>query len=414
MHPTSPAQAWAWLLATGHGTVMPVLALVTAFLAWHRVRKTSLARLLRSVSIPLVLIWEAQGLYGVALRVGAARDLAWVLAGVTSALILTFAAFADEHYRKHGSLGPNGRLMWYVAVPMGLVVALNASSPAGVALRLILPVLSVLAYTAAYLPDEPGGRRSGRDRSGSWRWTPRRIAVAAGLIDPTDADLLTVHAERRVRQLTRHANGVHRGTRLFRRWHGWRLDRLMLLATDAMVTEAGRRVNRVHHGRALTAPKAGHDPYGLAPHLESAPGADRVPVPEGAPVSLSLPAPEPHPANTPGLNGCAPGNAPEVHPESAPGEHPESAPGLSGRAHPERTRSANRNRTRSAPRERTRTRTRTRSAPVTAEDAEAEFMADLASGAVPSLRAIRSRLHVGQDRASQIQSHLAAVSAARD
>lgn len=40
-------------------------------------------------------------------------------------------------------------------------------------------------------------------------------------------------------------------------------------------------------------------------------------------------------------------------------------------------------------------RTRTRTSPVTTDDAEHEFMADLASGALPSLRSIRARLHVG-------------------
>jgi hypothetical protein len=43
---------------------------------------------------------------------------------------------------------------------------------------------------------------------------------------------------------------------------------------------------------------------------------------------------------------------------------------------------------------------------VTPEDAEHEFMTDLAAGALPSLRQIRARLHVGQARAYQIREHL--------
>ena len=38
--------------------------------------------------------------------------------------------------------------------------------------------------------------------------------------------------------------------------------------------------------------------------------------------------------------------------------------------------------------------------------AEAEFMTELAAGDVPSIRDIRSRLHVGQDRARQVQQGL--------
>ena len=36
-------------------------------------------------------------------------------------------------------------------------------------------------------------------------------------------------------------------------------------------------------------------------------------------------------------------------------------------------------------------------------------MADLASGALPSLRSIRARMHVGQDRARAIREHLESV-----
>jgi hypothetical protein len=55
---------------------------------------------------------------------------------------------------------------------------------------------------------------------------------------------------------------------------------------------------------------------------------------------------------------------------------------------------------------------RTRSAPASAQDAESEFMSELASGALPSQRQIRARLHVGQDRARQLHEHLTSVAAA--
>jgi hypothetical protein len=48
----------------------------------------------------------------------------------------------------------------------------------------------------------------------------------------------------------------------------------------------------------------------------------------------------------------------------------------------------------------------TRSAPVDGDAAEREFMAELASGALPSVRQIRERLHVGQNRARQLREHL--------
>jgi hypothetical protein len=60
-------------------------------------------------------------------------------------------------------------------------------------------------------------------------------------------------------------------------------------------------------------------------------------------------------------------------------------------------------RSRSAPRK------RTRPAPVSALDAETEFMDELAAGTVPSIREIRARLHVGQDRGKALREHLAGL-----
>jgi hypothetical protein len=59
-----------------------------------------------------------------------------------------------------------------------------------------------------------------------------------------------------------------------------------------------------------------------------------------------------------------------------------------------------------ASRTRTTPRRRTQAAPVTETDAEAAFMDELASGVVPSIRQIRTRLRMGQGRAVQVQAHL--------
>jgi Protein of unknown function (DUF2637) len=46
---------------------------------------------------------------------------------------------------------------------------------------------------------------------------------------------------------------------------------------------------------------------------------------------------------------------------------------------------------------------------VSAEDTEREFFAELASGAVPSIRQVRSRMHVGQPKAVELHEHLTRV-----
>ncbi len=55
---------------------------------------------------------------------------------------------------------------------------------------------------------------------------------------------------------------------------------------------------------------------------------------------------------------------------------------------------------------------RTRAPTVSATDAESEFMSELAAGALPSIRQIRARLHVGQDRARALHAHLESLTSA--
>lgn len=107
--------------------------------------------------------------------------------------------------------------------------------------------------------------------------------------------------------------------------------------------------------------------------------------------------------NEPALNGCAhPGSAHQPLTESTRRAPPAGATENGSKA------LTNRSRTRSHDR----SPKRSRSAPVTGEAAEHEFMSELASGAVPSLRAIRARMHVGPDRAKTLKEHLVSVSTA--
>jgi hypothetical protein len=48
-------------------------------------------------------------------------------------------------------------------------------------------------------------------------------------------------------------------------------------------------------------------------------------------------------------------------------------------------------------------------APVTPEHAKAHFAEMLAAGTLPSLRTVRSELHVGTDRARELRTHLASL-----
>lgn len=252
-------QVTAWIVPAG-----TILALAMGGLLWWQIRRRSMATVGRAVTTPLVLAWEAQGLHHLAVITGAVGIAAWVLALVTSAVLITLAAFADDHHRKHGSLGWPGRLVWMVAVPMGLVVALTATTAAEFALRIILPLLVALVWWVPYAPTltgptDPDGAAP-RRRVGSWRFTPRRIGVALGLIDPTDADLSVVHEERQIRRLTVAAHKLHHGVPWLRSLRAARLRRLGLVATAPMVDEVARRVALVHRIAELTAPTRAPQP----------------------------------------------------------------------------------------------------------------------------------------------------------
>jgi hypothetical protein len=92
------------------------------------------------------------------------------------------------------------------------------------------------------------------------------------------------------------------------------------------------------------------------------------------------------PAPPPDASAGAPESAPRPVPVSAPESAPADAPKRTVRPAPKRTRPA---------------------APKT--NPELHFAAALATGELPSVRRIRSELHVGQPKAQQIHAQLAAA-----
>ena len=258
-----------WLIPIG-----AALAGVAVLVVLLRNRSRGIHVVGRTITIPMVLIWEAHGMYKLAVATGLTGIAAGVVAGMMAGILATLASQADLHHRQHGTLGWPGRLVWIVAAPMGLVVALSASTPSEFALRLALPLLAALLWWVRYAPViHPG---ESRRKQGAWRWTPRRIGVALGLLDPTDADLTTVHAERQIRRLTSTAHRLHHGTRLLRGLRAARLRRLGLDATPEMVAEVHRRVALVHEIERLTDPT--QQPVMSAPQADmSAPEAGHGP-----------------------------------------------------------------------------------------------------------------------------------------
>ncbi len=253
----------AWL----HTHALPVTAgaglLACVFLlvrVRRAIRRDKADKLAVGVAVLIASGFSAQGMFEVATQ---RLHLPWELAGclfvVAEAAMLASAVRAHRMWQATstdtapGTLGPHGHFVWVIAAVAGTVVSLNAHSPSEYVLRLAMPLLVAglwrLGYTSTAM-----GVRPRRDGAVTWRWTPRRLAVALGLVEPGERDIATVHRERRVRQLTTHAHGLHHGPRWLKPWHTARLRRLTLLADDEMVAEVQARVDRVHHITANTAP----------------------------------------------------------------------------------------------------------------------------------------------------------------
>src|SRR5699024_3859414 len=108
--------------------------------------------------------------------------------------------------------------------------------------RLAIPLLVALGWwTDLIAYDDPDARLET-----SWRWTPRRIGLALGLLEPGERDAMTIDRDRLRGRMTRLA---------FRKHHGWawlndvlrrgvRLQRLQTLADDADVREVRNRLAR--------------------------------------------------------------------------------------------------------------------------------------------------------------------------
>ncbi len=330
-----------------------VLASALVLAGARLLRSARLASILRTVTLPLVLLWEAQGLYRVGLRIHAPVSMALILAAITSAALLTSAAYAEQSQQKHGRLGTPGRLMWVIAVFEAAVVAANSQSPAEFALRIVLPLLSVIVFKLPYLVDPADDKQQ---RPGSWVWTPRRIGVALGLLDATAGDLRTVQSERHVRRLVAHALGYHDGPAVFRWWHRRRFTRLMRMATEPMLDETVQRIERVRSGLSRVAPPK---PSGS---------------PSGSPSGESSGDPSGNPSETP--PEVASGKTSETASETTAGTVPKPAPKRPRKPTPAQARK------------------------MTAEDL-ALVAADLL-GPDPSKQAVMRELHVGAPKAAAI------------
>lgn len=254
----------------GHGSLIVLAALgaVALFMLVSLLVSWRLGRFNRWVSLVsgvAVLGLSAEGMWMVAVqRLHLAPELAVCVFFVVEALMLNSATHAREYYQattvrdsdgkivKPGRPGKHGRAVWIIAAVGGTVVAFNAHSVTEFVLRLALPLGWALMWWNELTQD---GTSESEERS-RWRWTPRRLLLRLGAIEPGDRDMKTINRDRLRTAMTELRCELEAAPAKKRDKIERRLRKLARDAGDDDIAEVGRRVTRVEQVRSLTAPGA--------------------------------------------------------------------------------------------------------------------------------------------------------------
>lgn len=237
----SSALAGDWRVLTSAALVLALTLYVAAWLLRKKGRD-KLARRVTAAATLLGLAWSAQGMWETAVHVYK-QDIvvASVLFVIFEATLAARMLKAHEYREDFIRRGRHVRAVWVVASVMALVVALGeglAQAPA----RLAIPLLVAYGwYVDLTADDDP----KDRPRT-ALRWTPRRLALWAGILEPGERDAQTIDRDRLRNRMTRLAFRKHHGAPLLNDvlHRDTRLARLQTLADEQDVTEVRARLAR--------------------------------------------------------------------------------------------------------------------------------------------------------------------------
>lgn len=243
------AQDWRWQAAGAAALV----ALVTLAVLLRKAAHRDLASLVTALATLLGLAWSAQGMWDTAVHhyrqdVLVASVLFVVFESMMAARMLKARQYRADRARR----GRHVRAVWLIACVMAAVVALGegwAQAPA----RLAIPLLVAYGwYTDLTAADDPAERLET-----SWRWTPRRLGLALGLLEPGKRDIEQVDRDALRDRMTRLAFRIHHAPAwlndLLRR--PVRLSRLKTLAEDADLSAVRTRLARMSVDLMVPAPE---------------------------------------------------------------------------------------------------------------------------------------------------------------
>jgi len=226
--------------------LLGALVLSVLVLVWLARRVRRIARSARpddhlaNVAMVIGFGWSSEAVWELTSRIGFPLELQIPLFAVLELLLAMAMIRVKRNMRELGRPGRPGGTTWLISAGMALVAGASSGSIAEGALRIIIPLLVVRTWWDGLLPE---GAKRPADAT-SWRWTPRRLGLWLGAIEPGAKDVATVNRERLTEQMT---------TLEFRRRHGservtkrsaTKLARLSLAADDAMIAAVRERVDR--------------------------------------------------------------------------------------------------------------------------------------------------------------------------
>ncbi len=245
--PSRVDEAWAAITGTPIAAIgLLILGLLTLIYLTRKAVKVARSERpddpLSNLGMLIGFGWSSEAVWILTGPGGAdlAMPIRITLFAILEVILGVFMIRAKRNVRETGRPGRAGLFAWLVAVGMSLVAVWTASNPGEAFLRLIVPLLLTSMWWDG-LVGETGRRDAGLS---SWRWTPRRLLLWLGALEPGERDVETVHRDRLTQQMTdlefrrRAASGkaLARVTR--------KLARLSLSADDEIIATVRERVNR--------------------------------------------------------------------------------------------------------------------------------------------------------------------------
>jgi hypothetical protein len=216
---------------------------------------------LSNVAMLIGLGWSSEAVWELTGKANFPIGVRLLLFFVLESLLVLAMIRAKRAMRELGHPGRSGRTAWIVASVMAVVAFAVGDSFAERVLRLLIPLLVTNAWWDGLVGE---GARKALGAT-SWRWTPRRILLWLGAIEPGERDVETVHRERLAQQMTRLEFRRRHGSKRQRGRAARRLARLSLTADDALIDDVRDRVDRamwfttasgvVQHEAAESAPR---------------------------------------------------------------------------------------------------------------------------------------------------------------